>query len=633
MMMQSLTSIAPIVANHLWQSTVFAAAVWLVTLLLRRNAARVRFSLWLAASIKFLVPFSLLVGLGGLLPQQQHVEDQRPTIVYSTVNAMGQPFADFKVLAADSPAHRMGLLERVKADAPVMLAVIWLCGAVVVVLVWCVRWRQMRRQLRRAVPAVEGREFEVLRRMERGARVSLLLSRDLMEPGIFKVFQPVLIWPEQLSARLEDEHIEAIMAHELVHVRRRDNLTATLHMLVEALFWFHPMVWWMERRLVEERERACDEAVVETGSDATTYAESLLKACRFCVESPLVCVSGITGADLSKRVRSIMTLRLERLSPMMKSVLALLLLIAVTGPVFFGAHYAELRAQQAVAEDWQRAAGGKMAFEVASVRLNPGQSGLSNFRLSTDDAYTPTGGLLTADSPLLTYILFAYKYLPTREQFHELHLPQWVQDDSYEINARAPITNPTKDQMRLMMQALLKERFGLVAHLETQETPVLEMTLIKPGTLGPQLHRHEDGPACDLKVTTVHGEEQKDTDVFPSQCGGIEAENRPDHMILLGGRDTTMEIMAKSLQIGRLGRSVVDATGLTGKYDFTLKWTPAHGDFGQDPRTTSPDAPAPEPQGTTFQEALQEQLGIKLKPGKAPLKVMVIDHVERPSEN
>ena len=632
-MMQSLTSIAPTVANHLWQSTVFAAAVWLVTLLLRRNAARVRFSLWLGASIKFLVPFSLLIGLGGLLPREQRVTEQAPTAIYSAVDAMGQPFAEFNFLAANTAAQSPSLLERVKADVPFVLVTIWFCGAAAVLLVWCVRWRQMRRQLARAVPVIAGREFEILQRMKDREGIQMLLSREMMEPGIFKVFRPVLIWPEQLSERLEDGHIEAIMAHELMHVRRHDNLSAVLHMLVEAMFWFHPMVWWVERRLVEERERSCDEAVVERCGDATTYAESLLKACRFCVESPLVCVSGITGADLSKRVRSIMTLRLERLGPMKRSALALLLLAAVGGPVVFGAHYAELRAQQAVAEDWQKAAGGKMEFEVASVRLNPGQSGLANFRLSTDDAYTPTGGLLTADLPLLTYILFAYKYLPTREQFSALHLPQWVQDDNYEINARAPITNPTKDQMRLMMQALLKERFGLVVHLETQEAPVLEMTLIKPGTLGPQLHRHEDGPACDLKGTTVHGEEPKDTDVFPSQCGGVEAENRPDHMILLGGRDTTMEVMAKSLQVGRLGRSVVDATGLTGKYDFTLKWTPAHGDFGREPGSTSPDAPAPDAQGTTFQEALQEQLGIKLKPGKAPLKVMVIDHVARPSEN
>jgi bla regulator protein BlaR1 len=326
--------------------------------------------------------------------------------------------------------------------------------------------------------------------------------------------------------------------------------------------------------------------------------------------------------------------RLEMLGLMRKSVLALLML-ATAGPLLFGARYGEVRAQQTVTEDWQKAAGGKMEFEVASVRLNPGPGAPSNFRLSPDDAYAPTGGLLTADAPLPTYIFFAYKIMPTREQFQALfgQLPKWVQTENYEIHARAATKNPTKDQMRLMMQSLLKERFGLVAHLETQETPVLEMTLIKPGTLGPQLHRHEDGPACDAKVATVHGTELKETEVFPAQCGGVEAENRPDHTILMGSRDMTMEMIAKSFQIGRLGRSVVDATGLAGKYDFTLKWTPAHGDFGQQPQPGSPDEPEADLQGTTFQEAVKEQLGLKLKPGKAPLKVLVIDHVERPSEN
>ncbi len=128
-----------------------------------------------------------------------------------------------------------------------------------------------------------------------------------MEPGILGVFRPALLWPERLSEKLEDEHIEAIMAHELEHVRRRDNLTAMLHMVVEALFWFHPMVWWIERRMVEERERACDEAVVQMGGSAEAYAESLLKACRFCLESPMVCMAGITGADLKMRIQSIMT--------------------------------------------------------------------------------------------------------------------------------------------------------------------------------------------------------------------------------------------------------------------------------------------------------------------------------------
>jgi bla regulator protein BlaR1 len=506
---------------------------------------------------------------------------------------------------------------------------------VIVLLVWFARWRQVYATMRRAVPVEEGREFAILRRLDGRGQVAMRMSQELMEPGVFGIFCPVLVWPELLSERLKDEHIEAIMAHELMHVKRRDNMAAAIHMVVEALSWFHPMVWWMGSRMVEERERACDETVVHLVASPDIYAESLLKACRFCVESPVMCVAGITGADLSRRVRSIMTLRLETLGLVRKSLLVLLMLATVAGPLIFGARYSEVRAQQTVTEDWQKAAGGKMEFEVASVRLNPGSSISGNFRLSSDDSYTPTGGLFNANYPLANYITFAYKIMPTREEWQTLveHLPKWVQMDNYEIHARATEKNPTKDQMRLMMQALLKERFGLVEHYETQETPVLEMTLVKPGTLGPKLHRHEDGPACDVKVATVHGAELKDTDIFPSQCGGIEAEDRPSQTILMGARDTTMEMMAKSFQIGRVGRTVVDATGLTGKYDFRLMWTPNRGDFGFATGPGSPDAPTSDPEGTPFLEAVKEQLGLKLKPGKAPLKVLVIDHIEKPSEN
>ena len=160
-----------------------------------------------------------------------------------------------------------------------------------------------------------------------------------MEPGVFGIFRPVLVWPAQLSAQLDNRHIEAIdIAHELAHVRRRDNLTALLHMLTEAVFWFHPLVWWMERQMVKEREQACDEAVVAMGGGAETYAESLLKTCWFCIESPLPCVSGVTGADLKRRVADIIAGRaLVRMTWPKKLLLAAAqAMCAVATPVLLG---------------------------------------------------------------------------------------------------------------------------------------------------------------------------------------------------------------------------------------------------------------------------------------------------------
>jgi beta-lactamase regulating signal transducer with metallopeptidase domain len=138
-------------------------------------------------------------------------------------------------------------------------------------------------------------------------QIQLLLSRATLEPGIFGMARPVLVWPHGISDHLDAPHLEAIIAHELWHVRRRDNLAAAFHMIVEALFWFHPLVWWVGSRLIDERERACDEQVLESGSERRVYAESILKVCEFCVGSPLACVSGVTGADLKKRMVHIMT--------------------------------------------------------------------------------------------------------------------------------------------------------------------------------------------------------------------------------------------------------------------------------------------------------------------------------------
>ena len=118
----------------------------------------------------------------------------------------------------------------------------------------------------------QGREVEALRRLEQAGgvrrKIEIFLSRASLEPGILGIVKPVLVWPQGISDRLEDAHLEAILAHEVWHVRRNDNLAAAVHMVVEAIFWFHPLVWWLGARMVEERERACDEEVLATGQPA-----------------------------------------------------------------------------------------------------------------------------------------------------------------------------------------------------------------------------------------------------------------------------------------------------------------------------------------------------------------------------
>jgi len=124
------------------------------------------------------------------------------------------------------------------------------------------------------------------------------------------LLHPVLLLPAGIAGRLTPAQLEAVLAHELCHVRRRDNLSASIHMVVEAIFWFHPLVWWIGAKLVEERERACDEEVLSLGSEPRVYAEGIVNVCRLYVESPLVCLSGVTGSNLKKRIEAIMTNRI-----------------------------------------------------------------------------------------------------------------------------------------------------------------------------------------------------------------------------------------------------------------------------------------------------------------------------------
>ena len=211
------------------------------------------------------------------------------------------------------------------------------------------------------------------------------------------------------------------------------------------------------------------------------------------------------------------------------------------------------------------------------------------------------------------------------------HLPKWVDTDFFEIEAKAA-GNPTKDQMRLMMQSLLAERFHLAVHYETQEMPVYALTPIKPGTWGPKLIRHADGPPCDVPGLQVPATGMSDpgAGVFPDRCESEAAVPGKNGRRVTGSRNTTMTLLSEFLSRTG-GRPVVDRTGITDRIDYRLEWTPESNVCTQSVCQGVEVEPDPNP--VTFMEAVREQLGLKLESTKAPVQTLVIDHIERPSEN
>jgi uncharacterized protein (TIGR03435 family) len=261
------------------------------------------------------------------------------------------------------------------------------------------------------------------------------------------------------------------------------------------------------------------------------------------------------------------------------------------------------------------------------VKLDTGPFKPPRYPLDDGNAYKPSAEF-SSDFPLITDIQFAYKIAFTRQQREAMlaHLPKWIQQDRYNIEARANQL-PTKDQLRLMMQSLLAERFGLKVHFENQETAVFALTLIKAGKPGPGLLPHSQGPPCDVPADGRSVNSKTSPGVFPAQCDVQAAVSRPGKLILMGGRNATMDQLAEVLAF-RLDLPAVDQTGIAGRIDYRLEFA---GDWNVAAPPTESTADAVP--GPTFFDAVREQLGLKLTPTKASLRVLVIDHVERPSEN
>jgi uncharacterized protein (TIGR03435 family) len=602
---------APAIANHLWQSTLFALAAAVVARVLKINQARVRYGVWLTASLKFLLPFSLFISLGSQLAPP-HLSADAAHDWSTTVEEISQPF-----LTHPSPATQLAAADRARplADLPTVLLAIWFCGFVAVLTRWARHWRTISATAADAVELREGREVLLLRQIECAAKMrrplSIKLSDQALEPGIFGIRHPVLLWPEGISQHLEDAHLEAILTHEVCHVRRRDNLAAAIHMVIEAIFWFHPLVWWLGARLIEEREHACDEEVLQLGNQPHVYAESILKTCEFCMRSPLACVAGVTGADLTNRVHRIMTT--QGASPLSRGKRLFIMaatIVTVALPISFGLfHPARSRAQASA----EKHAAKLPAYEVVSIK--PSQS---NGPTMSRFMFTPSG-FIGSNVPLKGLIQDAYGL----KEHQVFGAPSWLGSEFYDVEAKVEIPDVavlhqlTAEQRERMLQPVLADRLQLKVHFETRDATVYELVVDKKG---PKL------------------QEAKPGDTYPNGLKGPEGGGGAGLMRMRPGQLTAQAIPISDLtQIlsERLGNTILDKTGLPGKYDIKLQWqeegrpAPLPGPEGAQPGVSVAQDSSDPPIFT----ALQEQLGLRLESRKAPIQVMVIDHVERPSAN
>ncbi len=487
------------VADHVWHSTLVLAVVFLLTLAFRRNRAAVRYRLWLVASVKFLVPAGVLIEIGSRLGWPgPAVPVLIPRNLAVAMDTIGQPAAAAVAAAAATTATAPPAPPPTGALAamPAVLLAIWFAGASLVIIAWWLRWRRVAASVTHAEPSTDQRVLGALRRLQPSARpIALVSTSSILEPGIFGIVRPVLLWPRHVTRHLTDAQIDAIVAHELAHVRRRDNLTAVIHMLAQAVFSFYPPTWWIGARLMDERERACDEDVVRLGADPREYATGILNVCRHAVASPLICAAAVSGGNLSKRIERIITNAAgQPLTRARKVLLLTLAALAAAVPIAVGAlRPTHVHAQPSLVTDY--------ADVPTHITIKPNASGGPMTMKAIIEK--PWGAWLRGEP---THGQFTARNMTARELIrlasglapYQIIGPAWIKSDFFDITITGP-ENPFNGHSRILRQ-LLEARFHLQAHRDTRmlDRPASFFGFGSNGPVEVLVIDHIDHPTTDL---------------------------------------------------------------------------------------------------------------------------------------
>jgi uncharacterized protein (TIGR03435 family) len=253
-----------------------------------------------------------------------------------------------------------------------------------------------------------------------------------------------------------------------------------------------------------------------------------------------------------------------------------------------------------------------IAFNVVAIRENKDESSPRQLGFAANG-----DGLQIQNVPIAWIIQYAYNI---QNSSLLSGAPDWTKSDGYNIQAKVDDSDLVAyhklndTQRKLMLQAVLKDRFKLTVHSGQKEVPTFALVVAKNGL-----------KMKEVKPEEPHPDGPKKSDGTPFE--GSACPYFSDHLNLLNCQATTMSTLAQMLSaVGKTGRQVMDKTSLTGTYDFVLSWTPE--------QTDSPASESPqESTGTSIFSSVQEQLGLKLNSSKDTFEMLVIDHIERPTDN
>ena len=317
--------------KHLLESTIFALFVGALTLSFRRRGPATRYMLWLLAAANFLLPTGMISVLGsrlaGLLPAS-HVSQTVPVLLVQWVAP--------STISVPPQTANTDVLKY-------LLLFVWIFGCAGMLIAWLPKlWREPEFSV-----SGDNALEECLERLQRriGLRQTLTLrfSDSIAEPMLFGFHKPIVVLPTGLAGKLSSAELESVILHELAHAKRRDNWTAAFAHVATCIFWFYPLLWWIERRLHRERELACDEMVVRYGAGPGDYMAGILKICRLQLTENVAGVSGVCRSNLKTRMEAIMSLSAETMpTPIPKTLFGSLVATVFLVPILVGFFFAPI---------------------------------------------------------------------------------------------------------------------------------------------------------------------------------------------------------------------------------------------------------------------------------------------------
>ena len=303
-------------ANHLWQSSLIAVALLILTALCAQLSARTRLTLGWMALAKFALPFGFFaafVTLFGGNPQEWPVERLFSKSAVPEVIAAAGPVTDLSApgIPIASPAGADVPALPVVSLSPVwILDVVWLAGYAGLYGWWILGGVRLRRHLLATATEVSPAMAAHLTTAAEKAGIQFLprclAVRDGNGPGLLGVFSPILTLPHGLEENLTPAELESVLLHELIHLQRRDPFWLAMHVTAVSALWFNPVAWLLSRWIRLETEKACDERVLELTGRPDIYAQGILKVVHLALGLPEPRLLSVITPPVVSRVKNIL---------------------------------------------------------------------------------------------------------------------------------------------------------------------------------------------------------------------------------------------------------------------------------------------------------------------------------------